>query len=267
MTFKIITAEERLAAPRTAKIVVFGPSGIGKTSLLRGLTAPSLLIDMEAGDMSLADWTGDSIKVRQWEEARDLACLIGGPNLALPATEPYSLGHFEHVESKLGKREDVLAKYALVFWDSITVLSRLCMDWAERHEDNNVNKGGKIVRDTRGAYGMMGREVLKLLTHVQHTADKHIVLVGILDRKTDDFNRTIWEAQMEGSKIGRELPGIVDEVFTMQTKDDAEGVKHRVFYTQQNNAEGYPAKDRSGKLDPIEPANLQHILDKMGART
>jgi hypothetical protein len=264
MTFKIVSAEERMAAPRCAKMVIFGPSGIGKTSLLRTVSIPSLLIDMEAGDLSLGDWNGDSIPVRRWEEARDLACLIGGPNLALPPHEPYSQGHFDHVQSILGEREAVLGKYGLIFWDSITVLSRLCMDWAERQPENIAKNGQK---DTRGAYGMMGREVLKLLTHVQHTPDKHIVLVGILERKTDDFNRTIWEPQMEGSKIGRELPGIVDEVFTMQLHADEAGNKHRVFFTQQDNSEGYPAKDRSGRLAPIEGANLQTILDKIGSRT
>jgi ABC-type molybdate transport system ATPase subunit len=75
---KIISAEERMAAPRHIKAAIFGPSGIGKTSLLRGLTIPSLFIDLEGGDLSVADCAVDSIKVRRWEDARDLACLIGG---------------------------------------------------------------------------------------------------------------------------------------------------------------------------------------------
>jgi hypothetical protein len=265
MTFKIISAEERLAQPRRIKACVFGPSGVGKTSLLRTLTIPSLFVDLEGGDLSIADCPIDSIKIRRWEEARDLACLIGGPNLAAAATEPYSTAHFAHVEQALGNRAEVLGRYELIFLDSITVLSRLCMAWAEVQPENVTPKGAK---DTRGAYGMMGREMLKLLSHVQHCADKHIVFVGILDAKTDDFNRPIWEPQMEGSKVGREMPGIVDEVLSMVTMDDPEqpGVKHRVFVTAQTNQWGYPAKDRSGRLDPIERADLQHVIDKINAQ-
>ena len=264
MSFKIISAEERLAAPRRIKAAIFGPSGVGKTSLLRTLKVPALFVDLEGGDLSIADCAVDSIKIRRWEEARDLACLIGGPNHAAGPTEPYSAAHFAHVEQTLGKRDEVLAKYELVFMDSITVLSRMCMAWAEVQPENVAKNGAK---DTRGAYGMMGREMLKLLTHVQHTADKHVIFVGILDAKTDDFNRPIWEPQMEGSKVGRELPGIVDLVLSMVTMDDPEqpGLKHRVFVTQQANQWGYPAKDRSGRLDAVERADLQHVINKINA--
>jgi hypothetical protein len=257
---KIISAEERLAAPRRIKAVVFGPSGIGKTSLLRTLTIPALFIDLEGGDLSVADCAVDSIKIRRWEDARDLACLIGGPNLAAQDSEPYSPAHFAHVQKELGRREDVLAKYELVFIDSITVLSRMCMAWAEVQPENIAKNGQK---DTRGAYGLMGREMLKLLTHVQHCPDKHVILVGILDQKTDDFGRKVWEPQMEGAKVGREMPGIVDLVLSMIHMDDPAdpSTKHRVFVTGQANEWGYPAKDRSGRLAPVERANLQHIID------
>jgi hypothetical protein len=265
MSFKIISAEERLSRPRRIKAAIFGPSGVGKTSLLRNLTIPALFVDLEGGDLSIADCHVDSIKVRRWEEARDLACLIGGANLAAGPTEPYSTAHFEHVQSQLGKREDVLGKYELVFLDSITVLSRLCMAWAEVQPENIAKNGAK---DTRGAYGLMGREMMRLLTHVQHCPDKHVIFVGILDAKTDDFNRPIWEPQMEGAKIGRELPGVVDEVLSMVTMEDPEqpGTKHRVFVTNQGNQWGYPAKDRSGRLDAIERADLQYVIDKINAQ-
>ena len=262
--FKIISAEERLAAPRRIKAVVFGPSGIGKTSLLRTLTIPALFVDLEGGDLSIADCAVDSIKVRRWEEARDLACLIGGPNLAAQPTEPYSAAHFAHVQEQLGPRDEVLAKYELIFLDSITVLSRMCMAWAEVQPENIAKNGAK---DTRGAYGLMGREMLKLLTHVQHCPDKHIVLVGILDAKMDDFNRRVWEPQMEGAKVGREMPGIVDLVLSMVLMEDpaTPGIKHRVFVTNQGNEWGYPAKDRSGRLAPVERADLQHVIDTINA--
>lgn len=258
MTFRIISAEERMAESRRIKAVIFGPSGVGKTSLLRGLREPALLIDLEAGDLALRDWTGASVRVRTFEEARDIACLIGGPNPAAGPQDPYGQAHFDYVEQTLGKRDEVLAGIETVFWDSISVLSRLCYVWAEKQPENIAKNGAK---DTRGAYGTVGREMLRLLSHVQHTRDKNVVFVGILDAKTDDFGRPTWTPQMEGSKTGLELPGIVDLVLTMQFLADEQGVKHRVFFSSADNQFGYPAKDRSGKLAPIMKADLQAVFD------
>ena len=38
------------------------------------------------------------------------------------------------------------------------------------------------------------------LTHLQHTRGKNIWFVGILDEKLDDFNRRVYQPQIEGSK-------------------------------------------------------------------
>ena len=67
----------------------------------------------------------------------------------------------------------------------------------------------------RGAYGLMAREVIGLLKHLQHAQGKTMILVGILEKVTDEFGRVTWQPQMEGGKAGRELPGIVDQVVSM----------------------------------------------------
>ena len=98
---KILTADERLAEKSGAKILIVGPSGIGKTSLLRTLSAEmlatTLFIDVEAGDLAVADLPVASVRPRQWSECRDLACVLGGPNPALPTTVAYSEAHYNEV--------------------------------------------------------------------------------------------------------------------------------------------------------------------------
>ena len=79
---KIISAEERLKQQTGVKMAIFGGFGIGKTSLLKTLSEPTLCLDFEAGLLAVQDWLGDSISVRTWEDARDIACLIGGINPA-----------------------------------------------------------------------------------------------------------------------------------------------------------------------------------------
>ena len=80
----IISAEQRLAEQRGVKGVLVGKSGIGKTSQLWTLPAEStLFFDLEAGDLAIEGWAGDTIRPRTWPECRDFAVFIGGPNPAL----------------------------------------------------------------------------------------------------------------------------------------------------------------------------------------
>jgi len=101
------------------------------------------------------------------------------------------------------------------------------------------------------------------LTHLQHIRDKNVIFVGILDEKTDEYGRQTYELQIEGSKTGRELPGIVDEVLTMATLVSDEGNMFRAFVCHTLNQWGYPAKDRSGRLDAIEEPHLGKLFEKM----
>src|SRR5689334_13115846 len=89
--FSIIRADERLAEARGIKAAIFGKPGIGKTSLLWTLDASSVLFtDLEAGDLAVEGWPGDTIRPRTWQECRDLAAFIGGPNPALRDNQPFS---------------------------------------------------------------------------------------------------------------------------------------------------------------------------------
>jgi len=69
--------------------------------------------------------------------------------------------------------------------------------------------------------------------------------------------------QIEGSKTGLELPGIVDEVLTLTLLPDDQGAPRRVFVCQTQNPWGYPAKDRSGRLEMLEPPDLGRLIDKI----
>ena len=105
------------------------------------------------------------------------------------------------------------------------------------------------------------------LSQFQHIPDKDVIFVGLLDQKTDDFNRTSWIPQIEGSKTTLELPGILDEVISMVPMRDESGNLERKFLCRTLNANMYPAKDRSGCLDEIEEAHLGKLLAKIKSAT
>src|SRR3546814_3837255 len=85
---------------------------------------------LEAGDLAVLDWPGDSVRPRTWQECRDLACYIGGPNPALRDDQSYSQAHYDQVCALYGDPA-MLTKYSLIFVDSITVAGRLCLQWAK----------------------------------------------------------------------------------------------------------------------------------------
>ncbi len=267
---EIITAEARIAEAKNAKtkLLLQGVPGIGKTSQLKTFKEPWLFIDMEGGDMAVMDTAVDSLRIRTWEDALDIACLVGGVDPSV-ATGDFSNEHFERAEAKYGKREKVLGKYSGIFFDSLTVMSRLCLKWAF-DQPECLNKQG--VLDKRAGYGILASSMMKLLTHCQHTRDKHIVFVSILEWVVDDYGRGAWVMQAEGAKIARELPGIVDVCLVMAMEKagqkDANGadIMARCMFTNADNEYGYPAKDRSGKLDAKEAPDLQKILNKIQSK-
>jgi hypothetical protein len=262
MTARIITANERLAERRGVKALIIGPSGVGKTSLLRTLSpemlAATLFVDVEAGDVAVADLPLASIRPRRWEECRDLACALGGFNPALPATAVYSEAHFNQVmqNSELAQ----LASYQILFVDSLTAAARLCFTWAEQAPEAISDRGRK---DLRAIYGLHARSMIGWLNQLQHARGRNVIFVAVLEKHVDDLNIAIWQAQIEGGKTGRELPAIVDEIITMQWIDFGDRKPVRAFVCSNPNQWGYPAKDRSGRLDQLEPPNLGALLEKL----
>jgi hypothetical protein len=258
---QIITADERLKERRGIKGVLTGISGIGKTSQLWTLNPDkTLFLNLEAGELAVQGWPGDEIRIRDWDRARDLACWIGGPNPAMRDDQSYSRADYARVCNAFGP-PNILEKYDTIFVDSITVASRLCLQWAKGQPQATSDRSGKA--DMRGAYGLLGQEMIGWLTHMQHTPDKNVWLVGLLDKRLDDFNRPFFSLQIEGSKTGLELPGIVDEIVTLADIRPAEGAPYRAFVCTTLNEFGFPAKDRSGRLTTIEPAHLGRLMDKI----
>ena len=262
MTLPIITADQRLAEKRGIKGCIFGKPGIGKTSLLWTLEpSKTLFFDLEAGDLAVEGLKIDSIRPRTWVECREFAVFIGGANPALRDDQPYSIAHFRAVCEKFGD-PSALDRYETIFVDSITVAGRLCFQWCKGQPQAFSDKNGKP--DTRGAYGLHGQEMIAWLTHLQHTRAKNVWFVGILDEKTDDFNRRFFVPQIEGSKTGLELPGIVDQVITMAAiTPDNGGEPYRAFICDTLNPFGYPAKDRSGRLSLLEEPHLGKLMTKV----
>jgi len=258
---KIFSIDERSNTPRGAKLVIAGPTGVGKTSLVRTIKDPSrvLFLDSEAGDFSIRDVPVATIQIDDWPIARDAACRITGPNPSFGPLSCYSEAHFKAVGGWL----ENLDQYDLIFVDSITHTSRLCFRWAEQQPEARSERTG--AKDLRGAYGLHAREMMLWLHQLQHARAKHVVFVGILEKVLDEFNRPLgFQVQMEGSKVPREIGAIVDEFIVMDWVNfEGSQEPQRAFVCTSPNRWGFPAKDRSGRLSQIEEPHLGKLLAKL----
>jgi hypothetical protein len=271
VALRLVTAVERLAeAERKVSIAIAGRPKVGKTSLL--LTLPEtevIVLDFEAGLAAVEGrWRGDSIRLRSWVDTINIACLLGGPDPSKAPDETFSQAHYEHVVGLAGDID--AARYRTIFVDSISDLTRVAMAWAKTQPDAFSGRTGRP--DTRGAYGLLGREVIALLKHLQHAAGKNAIFVGGLDHRIDDGHET-FELQTEGAKAATELPYIVDQVITMSDfdYDRATGAwshnlgrgAERAFCCTSPNPWRLPAGDRSGRLELIEEPHLGRLIAKI----
>jgi hypothetical protein len=263
---KIISADQRLSAQRGVKALIVGPSGVGKTSLLRtldnDLCARALFVDIEAGDLAVQDVPVATIRPRTWTDCRDIACVLGGPNPELASDKAYSQAHYDSVVSNPDMKR--LAEFDIAFVDSLTALSRLSIGYAETQPEAFNDRGKK---DLWGIYGLHARQMIGLLLQLQQAREKHLITVAILEKLVDKAHNIEWSIQIEGGKTSRQLPGIVDELLVMNFVDFGDGKPTRALVCSSPNPWGYFAKDRSGRLDQCEEPNLKTLIDKLTAKS
>ena len=100
--------------------------------------------------------------------------------------------------------------------------------------------------------------------HLQSARRLNVVLIGALESVTDDFGRIEHKLQAEGQRVPREIAGIVDIVATMNWVEFNDGKPaRRALVCTSPNPWHYPAKDRSGKLEMLEPPDLGALIRKV----
>lgn len=273
MALKIISADERMAnAHMRGSVFVGGGYKVGKTSLLYTLPPEqTLALDFEGGFKSVETWGGDVIEIRDFVDAVDIACLVGGVDPSSGPNDMFSANHYERAKKEYPEIAAKMDRYRYVFFDSVSRLSFAAAKFARQQPESYTDKG-KF--DGRAMYGLIATNMLAILNHMQHSR-KNCIFIGLLDETEDAFHRPMWVIQMEGAKTARELPGIVDQIVTMGIFDFDEKTgawtlnpngQHRAFVCHRANPWNFPAGTRSvGNVDLMEEPHLGRLIEKLNS--
>ena len=213
-------------AADSVKVLVYGQAGAGKTTALATTPSP-IILSAEAGLLSLAEADVPYIEVAS-------LAAIG-----------------EAYEWLTGSEEG--RQYGTVCLDSLSEIAEVVLS-EERAK----------TKDPRQAYGAMADQMQTLIRMFRDLPGRNVVMTSKLEKVQDQDGRLLWGPSMPGAKTGQALPYFFDEVLALQVHKDEEGQAQRAFLTQGDGA--WIAKDRSGKLDVWEPADLGAIFQKIGGR-
>jgi len=208
------------------KVLVYGQSGSGKTSLIKTLPAP-LVLSAEGGLLSIADADVPFIEVSSMDTLKEAYQWV------LNADEAK---HFQSI--------------AL---DSISEIAEVVLNFEK-----------KKTKDPRAAYGAMQEQMGDIIRGFRDLPGKNVYFSAKLEKTQDEMGRVLYAPSMPGNKVGQSLPYFFDEVLALRVERDADGNSQRALMCESDGL--WQAKDRSGKLAAWEAPDLGEIIKKIGGK-
>lgn len=213
---------------RAPKVLVYGGAGTGKTTLIASLRGKCLILSAEAGLLSLA-----------------------GADLDAYVIEVQSIDTLRAAYAEIKAAPDA---YAWVVLDSISEIAEVVLS-AEKAKS----------KDPRAAYGNLQDAMLQIMRAFRDLPCGVYFSAKLSTTKDDATGRVSYGIGMPGAKLGESIPYLFDEVFRLVVidEDDGNGGKMASRYLLTATDGKSTAKDRSGRLDALEPADLGAVVDKI----
>lgn len=208
------------------KALIYGPSGVGKTTLIK--TAPKpIIISSEKKLLALKD---ENIPVILIENHTDL------------------LQAYNFITTNKKAKG-----FQTVAIDSVSDIAETVLSHFKANPvDGNTHP--------QAAYGHLIDEIIPLIKKFRDIQDKHIYVIAKAKMLEDAFtNVNLWMPSMPGRVLGPGLPYEFDFVFAMRIGTDSDGKEFR--YLQTKGDIQWLAKGNDNLL-PAEVADLSVIFRK-----
>jgi hypothetical protein len=145
-------------------------------------------------------------------------------------------------------------------WSSTSAEARqfqtLCLDSLSEIAEVILANAKVNVKDARQAYLEVQDRMMELVRRFRDLPGKHVYFTAM--QELDESGTKT--PSMPGRKLGPKLPYHFDLVFQLEMETNATP-QYRFLKTQPDY--NSVAKDRSGRLDPIERPDLSHIIKKV----
>lgn len=221
-------------ATRRIAMLVIGPAGVGKTSLIKTFPEPAeqtLMISFEGGT----------------------ACLSGTNYDIVESDNNDPIGFMESVYNALSS-DEYKKKYKNIFIDSLTEMGQVVL--AQLKKDPHLGQAKNALQ----MYGKYNDIMTMIIKSFRDMSDYNVVFT-CLDAVDRDGLEKIESINIPGSSVKNSIRAWFDMVVFYKIFKDEEGGAHRKLIT---SAEESPlAKDRSGKLEAYEEADLSVIINKV----
>lgn len=208
------------------KILVHGQAGSGKTVFSATAGKPTIIINAEAGLLSIK----------------------GAPSF-IKTVRVTNIDQLQEVYDFLADSEEPVCDWVCL--DSISDIAEVVL--SEEKETST---------DPRQAYGELADRMFKLLRMFRDLEGYNVLMTAKQVRVEDqDTNRTMYYPMLPGKQLTFGISYLFDEVFALRLDRDKAGNQVRQLQTERDAQ--YDCKDRSGDLDAFEPVNLKHIEKKI----
>lgn len=209
---------------------VYGPSGIGKTTLAGTLPGKTIIISSESGLLSLG--------------GKDIDYYDIGDDAKTPTDK------LDNLRKAFASLKEETA-YQNVFVDSLSEISQIVVSHFK-----TLYPDKKESMLLWGAYNDLIRTFIKSLRDLR----PYNVIITCLDKvDKDELGRRYRTPDMAGS-IAHQVTQYFDEVFYYTSIED-EKERKRVLFT--SSSDNLIAKDRSGKLEKLESPDLNTVFEKI----
>lgn len=207
------------------KALVYGKAGMGKTFLATTVQNP-LLIVTEPGLLSVRRHGLHYVEAKTVQELHGVAQWMAGSREA--------------------------RNYGTFFLDSLSEVLEILLA-AERQRVGQ--------KEPRKAYNELVIQALELIRLFRDISGPNVVFTAKEEFSQDDTGAMMFRPKFPGKQMGIEAPYFFDEVWQLFLYKHTDGNEYRALRCHPTNQ--HEAKDRSGSLGAVEPANLAHVFAKI----